>query len=114
MNKQSFNQNQQLPNGAPQAATNPQQQAAQQNAQQNAVQQPAAPTDPSDMGQPFGNLGGDPSFNLDGFNFDGLGTFDGDNLETFDFDTFLNSGDDSGMGGFDANVAFDGDLSIGN
>jgi len=57
-------------------------------------------------------------FNLDGPDQFGMNlefaNLDGDNvLDTFDFDSFLNTGGDDGLSGFDANFAFGDSIEAG-
>ena len=102
MNANSFNKNQNIPNGqaAPNAVQANNQQQNQQPQPQQAVQ-PTAPSQTNDM--PFGALdGSDQSFGMP-LEFSNLDS--GDVLENFDFDSFLNSDGDMGFG-FDASLSF--------
>ncbi|RMY64574.1 hypothetical protein D0864_12316 [Hortaea werneckii] len=112
MHQNSFNhaQNQKLPNG--QQPPQPPNQPPQQNGPPQQQQQAPPPSqDPNAGGipsAPFGNLGG-PDDGFGNMNLDFAGIDGGDVLDNFDFDSFLNTNDDgNGLGGFDANFAFDG------
>ncbi len=111
MNANSFNKNQNLPNGqAPAAAQANNQQQNQQASQAQSAPQPAAPTNPTDMGGPFGALdGSDQSFGMP-LEFSNLDS--GDVLDNFDFDSFLNQDNDMGLG-FDASFNFGDGIEAG-
>ena len=110
MNQNSFNKNQQLPNGQPapgsaqanaQANNNQNQQQQQQQQSQPPAQQPQQVNAPDLGGAPFGSL--DPSDQFAGMPLDFGNLQSDDVLDNFDFDSFLNQDNDMGFG-FDANV----------
>lgn len=101
MNAKSFNNGQQMSNGQP--------------GLQNGVQQvPQGVGQPDMGGAPFGipgNLDGTDQFSNMSMEFGNLDG--GDVLDSFDFDSFLNTGGDDGLSGFDANMMFDGSIEAG-
>ena len=110
MNANSFNKNQNLPNGQAAAAQPNHQQQNQQGSQPQPAAQPPAPTNPTDMSGPFGALdGSDQSFGMP-LEFSNLNS--DDVLDNFDFDSFLNQDNDMGLG-FDASFNFGDGIEAG-
>lgn len=110
MHQNSFNhqQNKNIPNGQqPPNGPNPPQQQNQPQPGPGVVQPPA----PDMSGPPFGNLDGADQFGSMNLEFAGLDG--GDVLDNFDFDSFLNTGGDDGLSGFDANFAFGDSIEAG-
>lgn len=78
-----------------------------QSAHQEPYRSPAESTYSSDSGQPFGNIGDNPSLNFDRF------LDDGDGSDTFDLEAFLNSAGDEGMSGSNETSQFDDTITLG-
>lgn len=94
MNANSFNKNQNLPNGQGAGAATSNQQQNQQGSQSQAAAQSTAQANQNDMSAPFGALdGADQTFGMQlDFGIEGA-----DVLDSFDFDSFLNQDNDIGF-----------------